>query len=146
MAPPDPSAPTGQVPSTLEGDKHWLLPTSLGYSSLIPLLGSDPLTKRVEKRGPRIQGPLISAQGLGSLPAHPCPALPGNHTHLELSSNLGTVATTPSRRLPQQAWPGEAPEGVNCCAGPPFAGDVGLGGLEWEHGRSRHQWRPRREE
>lgn len=123
MAPPDPSCQLAKSLSRwkVTSSGYNPLPSSLGYSSFIPLLGSDPLTKRVEKRGPRIQGPLISAQGLGSLPVHPCPALPGNHAHLELSSNLGTVATTPSQRLPQHAWPGEDPEGVICCGGPPFA-------------------------
>lgn len=55
-----------------------------------------------------MQVPLISAQGPGSPPAHPCPALPGNHAHLELSSNPGTAATTPeSAAAPTRlAWRG----------------------------------------
>lgn len=118
--------------------------SSLGYSSLIPLLGSDPLTKRVVKAGPRIQVPLISAQGLGSPPAHLCPALPGNHAHLELSSNLGTVASTPeSAAVPTclswrglGVWAQHSFEGIVCCCGPPCAPGVVLGESECEHSLS----------
>jgi hypothetical protein len=100
------------------------------------------------KGGPQDASPidLSSRPRAASQLAHWCPALPGNHAHLELSSNLSTVATTPeSAAAPTRlAWrgPGYNTPGLLMLLWPTLCSRCSLGESECEHALGGVRKRP----
>lgn len=100
------------------------------------------------KGGPQDASPidLSSRPRAASQLAHWCPALPANHAHLELSSNLSTVATTPeSAAAPTRlVWqgPGYNTPGHLMLLWPTLSSSCSLAESECEHGQGGVRKRP----